>query len=89
MLNMRKPTKLRSLILKLGFLRLMLSKSVIRSSAVPCLHKDFILGNINSEEKWFLSRGRAWDGLLSEDVCCLGELSCPGTFECVCLTVLW
>ena len=36
--------------------------SAIISSPVPCLHKDFILGGINTEEYWFLSRIVAMDG---------------------------
>ena len=50
------------------------------------MRKDFILGSINSEEKWFLSQDGAWDGSLIEGVCCLllGKLSCQGTlFLCM------
>ena len=43
-----------------------------------CLRKDFILGSINSEEKRFLPRGGAWDGLLIEDDCCLGSCHVQG-----------
>ena len=44
----------------------------IRSSAVPCLHKDFVRGSISREEKWLLSRGRTWDSSLTEGACCGG-----------------
>ena len=47
--------------------------------------KDFILGSINSEEKWFLSKGGAWDGLLIEDVCCWGSCHVQGHCLSVCL----
>ena len=42
------------------------TRSQINSSPVSCLYKDFILGSINAEEKWFLSRDGAWDGILIE-----------------------
>ena len=50
---------------------------------VPCLHEDFILVGINSEEKWFLSRGGACDGSMIGGVCCWG--SCH--VERLCLSI--
>ena len=44
------------------------ARSRIKSSSVPCLQKNFVLGSINSEEKWFLSRGGASDYKLTEGV---------------------
>ena len=44
------------------------NRALINSSPVSCLYKDFILGNTNAEEKWFLSRDGAWDGTLNEDL---------------------
>ena len=37
-------------------MKLLRSNGVLaRSYPIHCLHKDFILGSINREEKWFLS----------------------------------
>ena len=52
---------------------------------VPCLCKDFILGSINSEEKWVLSRDRAWDCSLTKGVSCWGSCHVEGHCLSVCL----
>ena len=54
------------------------------SVPIPYLHKDFIHGSINGDEKWILSRDRAWDSTLIEDLLCVWgggmgvRLSCRG-----------
>ena len=49
------------------------------------MHKDFILGSINSAEMWFLSRGGTCDSSLIEGVCCWGCCHVEGHCLSVCL----
>ena len=51
----------------------------------PVCVKTSFRGSLNSEEKWFLSRGGAWDGSLIEGVCCWGSCHVEGRCLSVCL----